>query len=73
MYLNDNSSKSPKFRIGLNGNYYVYCDIREPLVEITGQIGKSANSIYYNKKYEIWAIRVKQNIHKILLKKLFTL
>lgn len=62
-------TKKPAFRIGLNGNYYVYCADRLPLVGICEAMGKSPGSIYWNDKHRCWAIRVKCKGHKERLRK----
>jgi hypothetical protein len=49
----------PTLKIGLGGNYYVVCDWKEKLIELCNTISKSPNSVYFNKKYGCWAIRVK--------------
>jgi len=60
----------PTLKVGLGGNYYVICDVKEHLIEICNTISKSVNSIYYNKKYCCWVIRVKNKATK---RKLLTL
>lgn len=65
------ATNEPQFKIGLNGNYYVFCKIKEPLMEIVEQIGKSVISIYFNEKYNVWAIRVKSKKHKEGLNNIF--
>jgi len=54
------SFEIPRLKIGLGGNYYVICDTKEKLVTICNQINKSVNSIYFNKKYNCWAIKIKR-------------
>jgi len=56
--------KTPTLKIGLGGNYYVICDIKEELIPICESIDKSTNSIYFNNKYECWAIRIKSKTMK---------
>jgi hypothetical protein len=70
-HLNEKATNEPQFKIGVNGNYYVYCKSRDPLVDVAKKIGKSESGIYYNEKYEVWAIRVKLKSHKNNLKNLF--
>ncbi len=60
--------RKPTLKVGLGGNFYVICDIKEPLIKIVDQIQKSRNSIYYNKKYQVWAIRCKSKQHKEALR-----
>jgi hypothetical protein len=57
-------------RYGITGNYYVTSDIKAELVEVCKQIFKSSNSIYWNKKHKVWAIRIKSKKHKSRVKKL---
>jgi hypothetical protein len=56
--------ETPLLKIGVGGNYYVICDTKEKLIPICNQINKSVNSIYFNKKYECWAIRIKSKATK---------
>jgi hypothetical protein len=63
----------PQFRVGLGGNYYVYCKIKEPVVEIAKRIGRSPNSVYYRSDFDVWAIRVRLKKHKELLRTIFKL
>lgn len=64
MNITEKATNRPQFRKGLNGNYYIYCKIKEPLIHISNQINKSPNSIYYNEKYKVYAIRIKSKKHK---------
>ena len=59
--------KTPTLKIGLGGNHYVICDTKEKLISICKSIDKSVNSIYYNDKYECWAIRIKSKAMKVKL------
>jgi hypothetical protein len=61
----------PIFRIGLGGNYYVYCKWQIPVMTIAKKIGKSMNAVYFHKEYKVWAIRVRSKKHKEALKSLF--
>lgn len=56
-------------RYGITGNYYVTSKHILELVEVCENISKSKKSIYFNKKYRLWAIRIKSRKHKKILKK----
>jgi hypothetical protein len=57
----------PTLKVGLGGNYYVVCDVKEHLIEICNTINKSVKSIYFNRKYGCWVIRVKNKATKMKL------
>lgn len=59
------------FRYGITGNYYVISERREKLEELCLKIGKAKSSVYWNKKYQVFAVRVKNKKTKILLKNFF--
>lgn len=63
-------SESPQFRFGITGNYYVFCDLKEPLIDIAVKLKKSINSIYFNSRYKVWVIKVKNKTQKNILKNL---
>ncbi|AEO93528.1 gp269 [Bacillus phage G] len=71
MRIYEKATNEPQFRIGLNGNYYVFCKIKKPLEDLSSKIGKSSSSIYFNEKYRVFAIRVKLKKHKQELDKIF--
>lgn len=71
MKIYEKATNEPQFKIGLNQNYYVFCKIKEPLIQVSTNIGKSQNSIYFNEKYNVFAIRVKQKHQKNLLLQMF--
>ena len=48
------------YKVGLTGNHYVYGD------------NKSTKSVYWNRKYSVWAIRVKNTKQKDLLRNIFS-
>lgn len=54
-----------KKRVGLGGNLYYWSQNKSELVDKCNEIGKSPGSIYYNKKYSTWVIRIKSKKHKI--------
>ena len=70
MSLTTTTFNTPTLKIGLGGNYYIICNSPEKLAVVCEEIDKSLNSIYYNKKYSCFAIRIKSNHHK---KKIMTL
>jgi hypothetical protein len=55
---------------GITGNMYAYSEKRDIIMRICLEIGKSPNSIYFNKDYDMWAIRVKSKAHKKKLKEI---
>jgi hypothetical protein len=59
------------YKVGITGNHYVYSKEKEPVLEIALQIKKSINSVYFNKKYNVWAIRIKNKKQKEILQKIF--
>jgi len=61
----------PTLKVGLGGNHYVICDTRERIVPVCEIINKSTNSIYFSKKYNCFAIRVKAKKMKRRLLSLF--
>jgi hypothetical protein len=63
--------ETPIFRRGMNGNYYVYCKHYAPVVEVAKKIGKTVSSVYFNPKYQVWAIRCRCKVHKQRLLELF--
>jgi len=71
MSLHNQLFLTPTLKVGLGGNYYVLCDDSEQLVGICYSIDKSINSIYFNKKYGCYAIRVKNKKQKETLKLIF--
>jgi hypothetical protein len=61
------------YKVGITGNHYVYSKEKEPVVEVSLLINKSINSVYFNKKYELWVIRIKNKKQKEILQKLFNI
>ncbi len=59
------------YKVGITGNHYVYSTDKEPVVEVSLLIKKSINSVYFNKKYNLWAIRIKNKKQKEILQELF--
>ncbi len=59
------------YSIGITGNHYVYGTDKEAVESIAAMINKSLNSVYWNKKYSVWAIRIKNKNQKELLKNIF--
>lgn len=59
-----------QFKHGLTGNLYVISKDSWPLEEICHKIDKSPSSVYFNKKYNCWAIRIKSKIHKDAIRSL---
>jgi hypothetical protein len=51
-------------QVGLGGNHYAVSVYRDDIVIVCNAINKSTRSIYFNKKYQLWAIRIKNNTHK---------
>lgn len=49
---------------GITGNVYAYGPSKNEVIKIAKQIGKSPNSVYYNKKHQCYAIRVKHKLQK---------
>lgn len=50
---------------------YLICSQKEPLLPICDLLDKSRNSVYFNKKYQCYAIRVKSRLHKKILKNVY--
>lgn len=61
-----------RWDVGITGNHYVWGDDKLAIENIAKEIGKSINSVYWNKKFGVWVIRVKRKSQKILLKEKFT-
>jgi hypothetical protein len=61
-------SLSMKINYGITGNYYITSDSKEELIGICQLIQRAVSSIYYNKKYKIWAIRIKDKSTKNLIR-----
>lgn len=55
---------------GITGNLYAYSKNKKEVRWACLLIGKSTNSIYYNKKYGTYAIRVKRKDHKRMLQQI---
>lgn len=53
-----------KVQHGITGNMYIVCETKERLLEICDGISKSRNAVYWNKKYETYALRIKCRRHK---------
>ncbi len=60
-----------KYSVGITGNHYVYGDDKEAVNTIALMINKSLNSVYWNEKYSVWAIRIKNKNQKLLLRNIF--
>ena len=58
------------YKVGITGNYYYTAIKPETLVDVCKIIGKSVNSIYYNKKYKLYVIRIRSKQHKLKAKQL---
>jgi len=63
-------SASPTLKMGIGGNYYVFCEAKDPLIKICSVIEKSTNSIYYHNKHHCWVFRSRLKSHKLRLDKL---
>lgn len=61
--IEDSSKNEPVYKMGLNGNYYVYCNSKEPLEVVCEAINKAPSSIYFSKEYNVWAIKAKIKKH----------
>lgn len=59
------------YSTGLTGNHYVYGFDKESVSDIAKMINKSINSVYFNKKYMVWSIRIKNKSQKEMLKNIF--
>lgn len=59
------------YKVGLTGNYYLTSSNRNALELICKSLDKSINSIYWNEKYQTFAIRIKSNKHKERCKELY--
>ena len=64
---------TPTLKVGIGGNYYVFCDAKEPLEEVCTTIGKSISSIRWHIKHSCWVFRVRTQRHKQRLGELFNL
>jgi len=54
-------------RAGINGNVYAFALKRKLVEEAAQKIGKSVASVYYNYRFQVWAIRCRSDKHKRLL------
>ena len=57
-------SNTPTMKMGIGGNYYVFCNLKEALEETCRAIGKSTSAIYYRHDHNCWVFRVKSKQHK---------
>jgi len=55
-------------RHGITGNKYVTSSNKQDVIDICLILDKSINSIYWSKKYKVWAIRIKSKKHKHMLR-----
>jgi hypothetical protein len=60
-----------KYSVGITGNHYVYGEDKYAVDAVASMINKSLNSVYWNKKYSVWAIRIKNKNQKELLRNIF--
>jgi hypothetical protein len=60
------------FKVGIGGNNYVFSKEKTPVEDIARSIGKAISSVYFNKKYQVYAIRCKNETHKQKLKEMFS-
>lgn len=60
-----------KYSVGITGNHYVYGEDKDAVNTVATMINKSLNSVYWNKKYSVWAIRIKNKNQKELLRNIF--
>lgn len=56
---------------GITGNFYLWSDGKDILQAFCKGMGKSISSIYYNRKYKVYAVRIKSKKHKVRAKNLF--
>lgn len=71
MKVDMNSIKRIYHQHGLTGNHYVYGYDKDAVVDIALMINKSMKSVYYNEKYRVYAIRIKNKTQKVKLKELY--
>lgn len=64
-------SAVPILKTGIGGNYYVFCESKEPLIAVCSAIEKSANSIYYHEKHHCYVFRSRSKFHKNRLNNFF--
>lgn len=62
----------PVLRVGLGGHHYVICRLLGPVQEIACRIGRSPRSVYYRRRYGVWALRIRDPVHKQRVRSLFT-
>ena len=62
--VNKLTSNTPTMKMGIGGNYYVFCNLKEALEEICRTIGKSTGAIYFHNSHNCWVFRVKSKQHK---------
>lgn len=55
---------SASHQVGLGGNHYAVSVCRDDIVSVCNAIDKSTKSIYFNRKYNLWVVRVKNKTHK---------
>lgn len=55
-----------KCKTGITGNLYFLSEDKADIENVCLAIGKSFNAIYFNKKYSVWAIRIKNKNHKMV-------
>lgn len=60
-----------KIKTGITGNLYCFSVSKSDIEDVCKQIGKSINSVYWNNKHGVWAIRVKRPETKKIIKRLF--
>ena len=54
----------PTIKTGIGGNVYAFSSNKNTLIKLCEQINKSTNSIYFSKKHNCYAIRIKAKHHK---------
>lgn len=59
------------YSVGITGNHYVYSTDKDSVEKVAIMINKSLNSVYWNKKYLVWAIRIKNKNQKEMLRNIF--
>ncbi len=59
-------------KTGITGNLYLYSQKLMDLVHVCNSIGKAHSSIYYNEKYKVMAIRIKDKAIKKKLREYYS-
>ena len=53
------------YRVGIGGNLYVWSKNDCEIIALCDKIGKARSSMYWNRKFKVWTIRIKNKKQKV--------